>query len=540
MSTKTPLKIFIASPRELEQERDLAILVLSRLNNAYQDLYLEPVRWEYAMIHGSFYDNKSFQEAITPKLQESEFAIFIFYSRLGVYTLEEFECAQNEKKKMLVFFKQGFLPVNDEQEENFKNLSDFKSNLNKSVVTIDFKTLRDFEFELFVNINLYLLEKITTEKNLNRSLNRHLTRTLIEPLASFNSRVYRFLNEARTKVTDWENIYNIRQRGEIEISSGFVGILGSQLSKVFSIGREGDSQDTQKRYIENCILTARISLQILCFIFISDFWNIRRENNVQVTAEQNDLLTAFFDTSFRPDISDYLNILKCLVDVYQKNQLRLPLIELPDLLHDADKSGHLLKSYEKISSLDQKLDALNFSRADCYEAEIYLTEILKDLVFLAGYKMISVKNIYYDQMRNMTPKYLHKFTALGIDTKSMENTEKLNYSQNPAPTEAVLLFKQNEDYQAAINLYPFIIDVNALTFESGSKICFYNCRDAQDDSLIFKFLGDSSDVNILFNNIMHGINDVNDIIADKDKRKKIKLDNVILQFNDARNTILSQ
>lgn len=159
MPAKTPLKIFIASSGELSKERDQAILVLTRLNNAYSDLHLEPIRWEYAMVHGSFFEHKNIQAAITPKLQESDLAIFIFYSRLGIYTLEEFECAKNEKKQTLVFFKKGFSPNNEAEQEAFNKLKAFKSSLNTTVLTIDFDTPTAFEFELYANIHFWLSEK---------------------------------------------------------------------------------------------------------------------------------------------------------------------------------------------------------------------------------------------------------------------------------------------------------------------------------------------------------------------------------------------
>jgi GTPase SAR1 family protein len=156
---KTPLKIFIASSGELEKERDQAILVLTRLNNAYKDLHLEPVRWEYAMVRGSFPEHENISAAIIPKLQESELAVFIFYSKLGVYTLEEFECAKNEKKKTLIFFKTGFSPNNAAEEEAFNKLKDFKSSLTDTVLMIDFDTPAAFAHELYANIHLCLSEK---------------------------------------------------------------------------------------------------------------------------------------------------------------------------------------------------------------------------------------------------------------------------------------------------------------------------------------------------------------------------------------------
>ena len=62
------------------------------------------------MVKGNYPDKKSIQDAINPKLKESQVIVFIFYSRIGKNTVIEFELAKTENKKMLVLFREGFSP----------------------------------------------------------------------------------------------------------------------------------------------------------------------------------------------------------------------------------------------------------------------------------------------------------------------------------------------------------------------------------------------------------------------------------------------
>jgi hypothetical protein len=171
----------------------------------------------------------------------------------------------------------------------------------------------------------------------------------------------------------------------------------------------------------------------------------------------------------------------------------------------------------------------------CFEAEKQLAIILEKLIFFVNYKMISMKDITYTKMRNSVPNYLHNYAALGIDSKNNINAEKVNYVEEPINTDAILLFTSK--YQESLNLFPFIIDFNALTFESGSKICFYGYQDIQDGSLNYRFLEDNSLKNITFQETLKPESDINDLMMDIEKRKQLKLDAVFLQFKDAKETI---
>ena len=132
MPEKTILKIFIASSTELKKEREKCILILNKINKNYKHLVLEAVEWEYNVVQGNFPKHENIQAGINPELIDSKIVIFLFHSKIGKFTREEFELAMKKKKKLLVYFKEGYTP-NKNTVLAFAELLSFKEFLNEKV-----------------------------------------------------------------------------------------------------------------------------------------------------------------------------------------------------------------------------------------------------------------------------------------------------------------------------------------------------------------------------------------------------------------------
>jgi hypothetical protein len=175
---------------------------------------------------------------------------------------------------------------------------------------------------------------------------------------------------------------------------------------------------------------------------------------------------------------------------------------------------------------------------DCSDAETNLTTVLTSFNFLAGYKMISIKSIDYSEMRNTRPQYIYNYTDLcGIDIKSNRNTdqEKVKYEDSPINTDAVFLFK--DDYKQGLNLFPFIIDMNALSLTGGQKICFYAAKATADGSLNYTFIEDNSIVNIKNTNTLKPGIDIHELLPDSDSLKDLRFDTLFNLFREAKKAI---
>ena len=377
-----------------------------------------------------------------------------------------------------------------------------------------------------------------------RAFNEWLTKYLIQAIEPHSKSAAKFIEKVNS-IPDWESQKRISNKAKEIIAYSYVGIIGIQLRKQIAIGEEEFSEKKQRNYIENSIITVKRTLELLIFALLSRLWDYQQQNYKALTKEQNELIEHFFDDSFERDITGLVKLLKTLTEIYGQNQLEFPIPELENRKGLLNLDSDFIKACDKMQIINGILDAETYTSLDCFEAEKQLTSLLSGLNFLSAYRMVSIKAINYEAMRNSQARYLHNYTALGINVKSEINPDRINYTDQPINTDAVLLFKGQ--YNHSINLFPFVIDLNALTFEGGVKICFYSSRNLEDDSLDYRFLENNDIENIVFNNIRKAILEadeqekaklMNKLMKDRKDRIELKLDTVFEMFQQARKTIV--
>ena len=369
-----------------------------------------------------------------------------------------------------------------------------------------------------------------------KSFNEVLTRRIMPAIKPYSPAAHNFLDNV-TAIADWETQNRISGPAKNIITSAFVGVIGFQLRKLMAIGMEALSETKQKNYIEHCLLTAKRSLQLLCFALLSDFWDYKTKGDYTLSEKQAKTFEGFFDGLFELDIEGYLTLLKTLIGIFKDAKLPFSLPELAALEGDLQPGSAFIVAFDRLQAINRLLDSSQYTLVDCLEAETKLTDILEVLNFLARYKMISIKGIAYYEAKYNPARYLHHYSELGSDTKIKTNAERLNYVPHPINTDAILLY--TEDYQKSVNLFPFIIDENALAQEIGAKICFYTSKDVDNNSLTYSIVADNSTLTIGFKNVVKLMPDINELMMDPEKRKIMKLDTVFLLFKEARDSILA-
>lgn len=188
MNSVQRINIFLASSAEVREERTQFITHLNTIGKSYKHLHLNPIEWEYDLPKGSFPQFENIQAAINPYLEESEICVFLFYSKLGKYTLEEFELAKSKGKKMFVFFKEGFSPKNADEIKKYGDLLTFKEALNDTVLYESYTHLDNFELKVKDSLHLYLNQ---TYANIS---------TAMEPLSENASILIKLLAEKQTEL----------------------------------------------------------------------------------------------------------------------------------------------------------------------------------------------------------------------------------------------------------------------------------------------------------------------------------------------------
>jgi hypothetical protein len=537
-------RIFIASSSELETDRNAFREFLSVENDRLhkKDVYLELVQWEHFLDAVS---ETRLQDEYNEELKTCDILVCLFYSKAGKYTLEEFETALRQFKEtgkplIYTYFKKG-APEPGSQDEQGHDLVKFKRRLAEIG---HFHTVYDGIGDLKYQFRKQLdrLEDsgfIAMREELRfvigvKAFNEYLTKSLIGAIQPYSIPAQRFLEKVAGR-PDWETQLNISDKAKEIIAYSFAGVIGIQLRKLMAVGKEDFSEAKVRKYIEKCIHIAKRSIDLVCFALISTFWDAQKHQVRAISDAQRKMLSHLFDDAFEPSIVEQLNLLKAMLEIFANpaNKLELPIPELEGIAAHLQDGSELHQVCQRLQSLNEKLDKSQYALPDCFEAEIQLAAFLKHFRFLVNYRMASIKDIGYRQIRNSDPHYLHRYAALGIDSKANMDAEKINYTPQTVYTDAVLLYR-GDNYQEHINLFPFVIDYNALTLEHGSKICFFSSREINDGSLEYLFLEDNSIVPLEWKGIQKPDTDFNELMMSDDNRKILNLDGAVGQFREAR------
>lgn len=439
--------------------------------------------------------------------------------------------------------------VNGEVKEIKNGLDELKTLL-KSLNLEDFKS-----GDKIYNIGSITNATFSAEIG-KKTFNMYLRRKLTEALRDYSNDAKSFLeNIKETDKGDWETKIKYTSKANNYIISGFVGVLGILLRKLISSGQDAFALNNAKDYLEVCVATTKRTLQLLCFSFVSKIWDHKKVNKIEITfnSNQSNELKNFFNTEFELTIGDYVGLLKTLNGIFEEKNIPYPFTEFNK---DCLKEGSIfLRACKNLETINSKLDNGQFKFSTAFEAETELTDFLSTLNFLAGYKMVAVKNISYEGVRNKDPQYLHAYTFLGADNEKL-NSSKYKYDTKPISSDAVLIYK--DKYQEGLNLFPFIIDYNSLTDELEVKICFYTYYEKEKEKLTYsdinkissdkndssKDISDPTLVSILYNKQVEKDmqestdNDITDLKNDPKKYHDLRLNILYKIFETAKEEIL--
>jgi hypothetical protein len=548
------IRIFIASSSELKEDRDHFRLFISQENDRLhkKGIYLELVQWEYFL---DAISDSRLQNEYNEAIKSCDIVVCLFFTKVGKYTAEEFDTAyqvfkDKGKPKIWTYFKNAQINTGSITDE-INTLLAFKKKIgelghfyteytnidnliNKYRSQLD-KFLPDFEQESKPKSDSKSKEKEPEE--IKNTFNDLLTGKLLEAISNHNRKAKDFLSAN----SDWAENEHLVQTAKRIIINGYVGVIGVQIRKLMSIGEEEFSESKMKRYLENCQLTAKRGLQLICYALISTLWDHQVEAKAKFSGPQKDALIKFFKNAAEEDVLAFSELLKYLLEVFSENKLEFLITESLDLLPELGNGSEFQTACEKLNDIPQLINSSSYQLKDCTEAEKNLSIILENLSFLAEYRMISINEIDFNQQRNDEEGlYLHNYTLLDGEIQANNDQSKVRRESSPVISHAVILFKDN--YRKNINLDPFIIDFNGLALTGGSKICFYSfCNTYDDLNLNFNFIEDNSRVTIKKSNNPKPddseLNALNKWLSIKENRKDMNFDKVYSLFYQAKKTL---
>ena len=485
------------------------------------------------------------QSEYNKKVISSDIFVLLAYTKMGKYTDEEFERAWSQFKSAK---KPAILTYLKNAESPHESLLQFKQKL--SDLNHFFSPFNDSN-DLWNQFNKEL-ERLETSFSKVQPFNEYLTSELVGAIKPYSKKAKDFLNSVKN-TTDWYKMSDKNKIAKNILISEYAGIMGNQLRKLISIG--ANACPNQKHdYIDNCIVTALRTLQILFYTLLCDASNKKKVNNFDLSDEQIGKLSEFFEHSFEADleIAQYLDLFRCMYSVYNEHEgLQLPIVQLNDFGTQLEPVSKFYKACMAINVIHGTPEDEKYTASNCRLAEINITEMLASVSFLANYKMVSIKSIGYELIQNISERYSHRFVSLQGDSNinyadSFNYIDRANYIEKSVSTDSVLIYEDiNDDYadyQKGINLFPFIIDYNALTFQDSSKICFYSSADTENKKNIlrFYFSGDDTEQKLTFSGIIRPDADINELLAEPENQKKNMIDNVFKQLWDVRKTMIGR
>jgi hypothetical protein len=368
------------------------------------------------------------------------------------------------------------------------------------------------------------------------NFNQLLAKQVIEAVSQNSKEIAeKFYNRA-ILTPHWESHPRIIDKAKEYLSYSFVSVVGKQLSKLIAIGKEDSTEDKLKRYQEKCYQVMKYSIELLSFTFLSKLWDDVNNNTILLTPIEREMILSRINIAFDPTIEQKLDFLNGLVKIYldHEDKATMPMLEMKNSYSAILPQGNVYKSCIALNKLSKEKPTI----LNCYKAETYLATFLINFSFLVKYRMISMKKIGYRQIRTKLPHYLHQYVALGIDNKARIDAEKSNYTENAVFTDAVLLYK-GDHYHDCINLFPLVIDYNALSLEQGAKICFFSSQQI-GDNLEYVCLEDNSIIELEKENIIQRKNDINEIFINKEEMKTFNIDCVVDIFNEMQQNFILQ
>jgi hypothetical protein len=254
--------------------------------------------------------------------------------------------------------------------------------------------------------------------------------------------------------------------------------IGEQVRKLL-VTEDEPLASERLRFLIN---TYTVMADLLLFIMFSQLWEALVQGKVPVLEDHlKEQINAFFLLGHHDrQAYDAIPLVRLIHDKLKTHDVPLFVNEmshLADLMDERD--SEFFGAYLNITRIKSKYGDLAMMedlddrevREDCQKAEASLCIMFKELGFCARYKFATIKNIYINKKKNQPAVYQHKMVKL--DYVLVGFTDKMEDFENFTDSNSVVIYKIENKNLSAFNLYPFVIDMNALISEKLSKIYFF-------------------------------------------------------------------
>ena len=226
----------------------------------------------------------------------------------------------------------------------------------------------------------------------SKTFNEHITWHLIQALKTHES-IQTFLQDHQA---DWDINIQSQNEGKRRIEAQFPWVISWELRRLFAIPKERDKTLPQKieEYIEHCLRTYRLTLQLVNYTLISHLWD--KKKNVA----NNEVLQAFFNNRQVLTTAKHFTLFQELRKLYNQQSIDFPFAALADDKF-LPKQELFNRACNKLQILEETIFNKNLQELKhCFHAEKQLTTILETLIFIADYQLVSMRKVEYQRLRH--------------------------------------------------------------------------------------------------------------------------------------------
>lgn len=262
--------------------------------------------------------------------------------------------------------------------------------------------------------------------------------------------------------------------------------------------------------LEQLLVTYNTVIELPAFILLAQLWDaLMGKQKLAINAAQRRVIEAYLQAPPESRLKQwFFSLLKTVNEIFAQNQHTFYVGELANMPLENDTPF-----YNAIMALELKKEriarAYPFTESEladeCLEAEEKLAAILKGLSFLAGYSLVSVRNIDVLHNRQMrTPNYLHRLVRL-VQHFSEDPTEEIQLLDHFLDNASVLMIRKStgadtdgltetshpengaaEAGMRPLNLTPFVVDENAFV-EKAEDHKLYYFHDYEPSRPLYRF-----------------------------------------------------
>jgi hypothetical protein len=229
--------------------------------------------------------------------------------------------------------------------------------------------------------------------------------------------------------------------------------IGVELRRLFSLSVKRACIDCLKQM--NLIIER--SLQFISFVLISQLWNEKKLNNIEIP---ENIRREFGERIRELNRHNYLWFIRTTGMLFEKNSTEWFIPEMKKVLDTA-----FFENMEGCESADNQNEEVVPRMSDieieaCFEkTSNKLILLLQQISFMCNYKLVSVREIKVISPRYQTPKFYHYYNLLE-NFESEVRTMKISDCAL-CESHSVLLTKTPDMINKSLNLSPLILDTNS-------------------------------------------------------------------------------